>query len=220
MNQIKRRRSNLGPDASPHAVIWRPIEYFSYDPDQDEDDLDSFNFISYAYINDVFDIRVYRQHPEMTASIYFLPSTAEMGQIREKIASVVDALAVPDAAVAWRRGDAFRYGSLERKKNDRLRESEARILVLKIAAVHENHTASTTTIKANVPQFYPLSDRDLARSITRPAERLWQQIVGNVKVHHAAQASIFSRGLAERTADGVRVTANGIAYLKSIGFMS
>jgi hypothetical protein len=49
---------------------------------------------------------------------------------------------------------------------------------------------------------------------------MWQQIVGNVKVHHAGPSSIFSQGWAKRTVDGIKVTDAGLDYLKSIGFSS
>ncbi|WP_141504838.1 hypothetical protein [Rhizobium sp. L9] len=217
---IKRRKHHLGPDVSPQAIIWRPIRYFTNEVSEDDDDLDHFKFASYALNNDVFDLRVYLQHPEMTVTLY-LPSDIDAeAVIQSKVAEAIKVLAVPKAAVAWQRGEEFSFGGLSRRPDDRLRESEARILVLKIAASFEGHTAPTSAIKKKVPDFYQLSSRDLEWSATRKNEQMWQQIVGNVKVHHAGASSIFSRGWAERTADGIRVTAAGILYLKSIGFSS
>lgn len=101
----------------------------------------------------------------------------------------------------------------------KLREREARILVLRIAATFPNHQATIARIKKEVPSYRDLSDADLKPSPTRPNEQMWQQIVGNVVSHESASTSIFSRGWAIRIAsrNSIRVTEKGIAYLKSLG---
>lgn len=100
---------------------------------------------------------------------------------------------------------------------DRLREPEARILALRIAAACPNHAASTAEIKNQIPDYIELTTMDLEPSQTRRHERKWQQIVGNVVSHQKSSTSIFSRGYAIRTADGIRVTTEGLAFLKSQG---
>lgn len=100
---------------------------------------------------------------------------------------------------------------------DRLREPEARDLALIIAASCPNHEASTTHIKDEVPKYVELTEIDLLPSETRPHESKWQQIVGNVVSHQKQQTSIFTQGHAIRTDDGIRVTDDGLAYLKSKG---
>lgn len=100
----------------------------------------------------------------------------------------------------------------------KLRESEARDLVLLIAANHPGHRASTTQIKDTAPAYRDMSPEDLKPSQTRPHEHMWEQIIGNVTgSHQNSTTSIFIRGLAERTEDGVQVTAAGIKYLKGKG---
>jgi hypothetical protein len=99
----------------------------------------------------------------------------------------------------------------------KLREPEARLLALQIAATFPNHEATTTEIKDRVPDYRELSPADLAQSPTRKNERTWQQIMGNVVSHQATRTSIFSRGLAVRTRNGIRVTEKGIEFLKAKG---
>lgn len=100
----------------------------------------------------------------------------------------------------------------------RLREPEARDLALRIAAACDHHEASTTWIKDRIVDYVALTPVDLQPSSTRPQEQKWQQIVGNVVSHHQTATSIFSRGYADRTDDGIRVTELGLAYLKKKGF--
>ena len=100
----------------------------------------------------------------------------------------------------------------------KLREQEARILVLEIAATFPNHQASTTEIKDAAPRFREFSEDDLKPSETRRNECMWQQIIGNaIGSHEKSSTSIFNRGLAVRTRDGIRVTEKGIEFLKARG---
>jgi hypothetical protein len=86
-----------------------------------------------------------------------------------------------------------------------------------IAASCPNHEASTAHIKVEVPKYVELTERDLRPSETRPGECMWQQIVGNVVSHQNQPTSVFTRGYAIRTDDGIRVTEDGLAYLKTKG---
>ena len=99
----------------------------------------------------------------------------------------------------------------------KLREPEARILALQIAAKLPGHEATTTQIKERIPDYRDLTPADLAPSPTRAGERIWQQIVGNVVSHQNTQTSLFVRGLAVRTRNGIRVTEKGLAFLQGKG---
>lgn len=101
---------------------------------------------------------------------------------------------------------------------DRLREPEARILALRIAASRPNREASTSYIKEHIQDHIKLTATDLKPSLTRPHEERWQQIVGNVISHINTSTSIFNRGFAERTDDGIKVTDLGMKYLAKLGF--
>jgi len=106
---------------------------------------------------------------------------------------------------------------MSRIKVGKLREPEARLLALQIAAKCPGHEATTTQIKDSVPDYRELSPADLAPSPTRPGEKTWQQIMGNVVSHQKTTTSIFSRGFAERTRNGIRLTEKGIGMLKAKG---
>lgn len=100
----------------------------------------------------------------------------------------------------------------------KLGEPAARILALRIAAACPGRTATTTEIKKKLPAYVRLTDADLTPSESRANEEKWQQIVGNVISHKGTSTSIFSKGFAVRTADGIRVTDEGVAYLKRLGY--
>ncbi len=104
------------------------------------------------------------------------------------------------------------------KVRDRLREPEARILALRIAAKRPNREAETTYIKDQVPKYITLTAADLKPSKTRTTEQMWQQIVGNVVSHQNVSTSIFKKGYATRMRSGIRVTEAGVAYLAKLGF--
>lgn len=106
------------------------------------------------------------------------------------------------------------------KTPDKLGESDARMLALQIAATFPNHEASTEEIKGLVPKYWELSESDLEPSDTRGNEQKWQQIIGNATGSHNTpdrSASLFAQGLAVKTADGIRVTEEGIDLLRREG---
>ena len=101
----------------------------------------------------------------------------------------------------------------------KLREPEARDLVLQTAAHFPGHRASTTQIKETAPKYRTMTAEDLKPSLTRANEHKWEQIIGNVTGSHQDNStSIFKKGLATRTNDGVQVTPKGIKYLTDKGF--
>lgn len=217
---IKKRKQSLGPMVSPQAIMWRPITYFSDAVFNDEDELDHFKFVGYTENNTPFDIRAYLGHPPQTVTLYLPSEINQDDAIQEQIETAIRALDIPESALAWRRGQQIQYGELTRQAQDRLREPEARVLVLKIISTFSGHQASTGKIKDRVPDFYDLSNDDLAPSLTRKGEAIWRQIIGNVKVHHKGSKSIFTQGLAEIIPGGIKLTDKGYDYLKSIGFAS
>lgn len=100
----------------------------------------------------------------------------------------------------------------------KLGEPAARVLALRIAATFPDRTATTAQIKKQVPKYVTLSDADLTPSESRTNEEKWQQIIGNVISHKGTSTSIFNKGFAVRTADGIRVTDEGAAYLTKLGY--
>ncbi len=208
-------------DVTPQAIFWRDIHCFALHPDNEEDELDLYMVASFMIGNAIsFDLRHYDGHPQATSTVYLPSATVIPDEIEEALDQVIEGLRVPRTGIAWRRGEQYEYGHLPRQKEDRLRESEARILALKIAAECYGNAASTEYIKKRVPELIPLTPTDLQQSASRPRERLWHQIVGNVISHKPGNRSLFTQGYAERTADGLRVTKYGMSYLRSIGFLT
>lgn len=217
---IKRQPVPYLPDVIPQAILWRTIYCYALDPDRCEDQLDHFDCASYTVGNQLsFDLRHYDGHPDSTVTVYLPVETRDEAEIDEAVEVVLSGLEVPDSGVAWRRGEDFQFGKLPRRKEDRLREPEARLLALKIAAENKDLKATTAYIKKRIPEVIPLTEKDLEQSKSRPREKLWQQIVGNVISHSGTSKSIFKRGLASRTSDGIKVTQTGINYLKRVGFL-
>jgi len=203
----------------PHAIIWRPLDYFTITIMGGEDDLDVFTGASFVIGNEVFfALRTYRGHPEFTVTLY-LPHTVDSSkEISDAIDLVIEVMIIPPTAIAWRRGQPFKYGDLEKPREDRFREYEARRLALKIAAQCPDYRASTKYLKTEVPKYIDLSHEDLERSKSRPNERVWQQVMGNVVSHQKTSGGPFVQGYAVRTEDGLQVTKKGVDYLRSMGY--
>ncbi len=201
-------------EAVPQAIFWRPLAYFTMSFRKEVDDLDEFEGASFLIGNQIFDLRNYAAHPKFTVSVYLPMQIETQSEIDDIIDRIIKEFALPKRAVSWRRGWDFNPGSVTRDPKDRLGESEAKMLFLKIAALQPACTVTTSFAKKEVGRFYPFSPADRKPSSTRRREQLWQQIVGNVIVHK----SPFTRGLAQPARGGLKLTNKGLDYLKSIGF--
>jgi len=206
----------------PHAIFWRPLRYCTLIVRESHDDLDSYTGASFVIGNDIrFDLRVYSGHihPEVTVTLY-LPEELGEEQIAETVSTVIKEMEIPVSAVAWRRGNAFKFGQLERNPSDRLLESEARLLILKIAASQPTRSASISQLYQEIPKFFDLSPIDKSPSPSRKNERRWQIVVRNTTSSHTTGArTIFAQGWAEKIPGGLKVTKDGMNYLNSIGFL-
>jgi hypothetical protein len=88
-----------------------------------------------------------------------------------------------------------------------------------IAATMPNNEITTKQLKELIPDYIVLTPIDLAPSDTRANECLWHQVVGNVVSHQFTGTSIFTRGFAIRTEDGLIVTDAGIEFLETLDEM-
>jgi hypothetical protein len=208
----------------PHAIIWRPLRYFTLLLREGEDDLDKYRGASFAIGNGIiFDLRVYRGHihSKVTVTLYLPQEVREETRISEILSLVLSEMAIPKSAIAWQRGQNFQFGKLERWPEDRLKEPEARILILKIAASQPKCSISIEKLREEIPKYYDLSSVDIMRSKSRKNEGIWQIIVRNaISSHTKGMRTIFSKGWATKISDGIKVTHAGMDYLKSIGFSS
>lgn len=216
---LRPRRTTIPAELVPHAIVWRPLRYFSTYVRNDQDDLDEYEVASFDFGNQFrFDLRTYPGYQPLTVTVFLPSEIVGLQAINDALDSVLEGLEVPAKAIAWRRGEDFEYGVLVRSDADRLKEKEARVIALKMAARRQNKTVSTERIKKELPKIFPLSALDLQCSTSRPRERLWQQIIGNVISHGNGKKGIFGLGQAIRTVNGLTITDAGMDYLKSIGF--
>jgi hypothetical protein len=205
-------------DLVPQAILARSILYFTIKPFEDTDDLDHFQGAAFTLGNNChFALRNYRGHPKRTVTLYFEYDDRNIAEVNNLIDEIIEHLQLPKSAVAWRRGESYEFGQFKIHP-DRLFEREARILTLKIAATFARNRASTSEIKARVPDYMELGKEDWLPYKNRGVEPRWRQIVGNVSSHRPGQNSIFNLGYAEKTDDGVQVTREGLNYLNSMGF--
>lgn len=217
MIRLRKILNEINP--APHAIFWRPIEYFADFVSHERDGLDHYDVSSFEIGNDlVFDLRHYRAHPDFTVTFYLDVVIQDDKEIQAAIARAVEGFGLPDHAIAWRRGDEIGAGILKQLESDRLREKEARLIALKIAARSKDHSATMQDIRRELPKLFPLTTSDKKQSETRRNEQLWQQIVRNVVSHQDSAQSLFKKGWAIRHDSGIRVTPAGLAHLKSIGF--
>jgi hypothetical protein len=223
MAKVKVSRYEPNYDVVPQAIFWRALEYFTVAIRKGEDGLDEFKGASFTIGNDIqFDLRTYAGHPHFTATLYLpkdLNGDPDEREIARIIRVVIRDMLIPKNALAWQRGDPIDPDGLKRPESDRLREAEARILALKIAAQRPNRAASTAFIKREMPKYTELSDIDRRQSQTRANEAMWQQIVGNVISHQDSPQGLFAKGYALRTSNGLSVTEKGMNYLNSMGFV-
>lgn len=205
---------------APRAIFARPIEYFSAFIEESEDELDTFQAAYFGSGNKLyFELRKYRSHPENTVTLYLTLSLDE-NSIISTIEDVTSEFALPWSAVIWFWSESLNALRPILTNESRLREREARELVLKVGSRSPHLTVSMEEIREGVASMYPLSRADRIRSTTRPAEQLWQQILRNVVSHRGGGRSIFSKGLAEKVGNGIRVTRAGLDHLKRSAFLS
>lgn len=188
-----------------------------------QDDLDEYRGASFIIGNDTrFFLRVYRGHihSDVTVTLYLPDEVTDEKTILTTIAVIVQEMAIPDSAIVWKRGQKFQFGYLERSPSDRLRESEARLLILKIAATQPERSASIIKLREEIPRYFDLSSKDKELSLSRKNESNWHIVIRNtMSSHTSGRKTIFGQGWAEKIPGGLKVTPNGLAYLKSIGFL-
>lgn len=210
-------------DVAPQAILWRPLRYCTLVVRDGKDDLDEYKGASFTIGNDIrFDLRVYQGHihADVTVTLYLPASLTDQDRISEIITTVVREMAIAPSAIAWQRGQEFRFGKLERSPKDRLLEKEARLLVLKIAASQPRRSVSIGKLREEIPRYFDLSPADKMRSPSRRNEAAWHIILRNtISSHRSGPQTIFGQGWATKTPSGLRVTSRGVNYLKSIGFL-
>lgn len=103
-------------------------------------------------------------------------------------------------------------------QSGRLRQPEAALLMLRIAATMPKRRATTGEMIERAPTLFTPSAVDRQPSRTRPKQPQWHQIIRNVISHRDGRTSLFALGLAKRIADGLVVTDKGIKHLRDFGY--
>ena len=213
----------IDEEVIPHAIIWRSLRYCTLVARDGQDDLDQYKGASFVIGNDIrFDLRVYKGHihPEVTVTLYLPEEVQDERQIAETVSTIIGEMQIPVSAIAWRRGENFQFGKLKRLPEDRLKEREARILILKIAASQPTRSATLSKLREEIPKFFDLSPTDKKQSSSRKNEALWQIVVRNaMSSHTTGTRTIFAQGWAEKIPNGLKVTKSGVDYLNNIGFL-
>lgn len=102
-------------------------------------------------------------------------------------------------------------------KANRSTEHDIAFAAMKYLASAPSHSASTSDVKAHVPNFINLTADDLEVSETRPNEYVWQQVVGNIVSHrHDSPENFINRGLIAYDGGIWTLTDAGAAHLKKL----
>ena len=102
-------------------------------------------------------------------------------------------------------------------KMNRTSELEYSNAVLRYLAAKPSGEASITAIKKQMPSLLELTSGDLAPSGTRPNERVYQQVVGNIVSHRKLSSENFvNRGLLSWRPRHLAITDAGRRYLKKL----
>lgn len=220
MKMIKQLYGPVEKEMASQAIFWRPIAYFSATAQRGEDNLDEYNYVTYAIDDDVFELRTYHGQPQSTTSLYLPEETEDQTTILAFIDRFLEASTTPRISVAWKRGDAYRYGELTRAEDDQLLEREAAILSLKIASRAEGLFGSTAFIESQLPFFYSPSTKDKKQSSSSDERPQWQRMIDDASKSGSRPSDLVKRGYAEPSDDGIQVVKSGISFLKNIGFLT
>ena len=89
-------------------------------------------------------------------------------------------------------------------------EADIARAVLLIAFQEPTGIATFNKMRANLPSVIDLSDEDLAPSLTRNGEKLWEQQIRNIKSHYEADGNFIFEGYLEHVPyKGYRITEKG-----------
>lgn len=92
----------------------------------------------------------------------------------------------------------------------RVTESDIAEVTLQIALNKDDGIATFRELKANIPQYLPLSIHDKIKSKTRPGEEMWEQQIRNIKSHSSTEGNFIAEGYLQHVPGrGYRITEQG-----------
>ncbi|WP_156521048.1 hypothetical protein [Magnetospirillum moscoviense] len=99
----------------------------------------------------------------------------------------------------------------------RVTENDIATAIMQIAVQRPNGLVTFKRAYDEVPKHVQLSSADLAQSVTRPNEQMWQQLVRNIRSHFQADGNFIKAGLLEHVKNvGYKVTDKGRDYLNEL----
>ncbi len=102
-------------------------------------------------------------------------------------------------------------------KTGRTTEREMSFAVLRYLSRQPFGEASQEQIRAAMPQYLNLTEGDLGDSLTRPGEKLWEQIARNINSHKNNSTSIVNLGYVDPVSGGgLRITDKGREFLSKL----
>lgn len=96
----------------------------------------------------------------------------------------------------------------------RATEDDIALAIMKIAAASSSGVATFKKAYSEIPKLVKLTAADNALSDKRPGERMWQQLVRNIKSHHESPNNFINIGLLQHIPRvGYKITSAGHAHL-------
>ncbi len=100
--------------------------------------------------------------------------------------------------------------------SDRVTEQDVSIAVLHVLSGIDKGAAPIAYLVRNAPKYLDLSPSDLAPSMSRPQESVWEQQVRNITSHHDAVGNFVCDGYLARIDGGLLITDLGRNYLQKL----
>jgi hypothetical protein len=96
-------------------------------------------------------------------------------------------------------------------------ENEIAEAVLKILSGVPSGEATLSYLKIRIPSHVKLTAADVARSLTRPREPVWEQRLRNIKSHHDIEGNFIYEGYLTAPSRGrLRITSAGRTKIGAI----
>ncbi|MDX5366168.1 MAG: hypothetical protein LPK88_06975 [Alphaproteobacteria bacterium] len=93
-------------------------------------------------------------------------------------------------------------------------EDDIALGVMKIAAAQPSKICTFKRAYAEIPSVVKLSGNNLSPSKKRPGEKMWEQLVRNIKSHEKSPDNFIKRGLLEHIPRvGYRLTPKGAKHI-------
>ena len=103
----------------------------------------------------------------------------------------------------------------------RTTEFEISVATLKVANSKTNNIARFDDLRKEIPFHINLTQGDLEESLTRPGEKLWEQIIRNIRSHYKSENNFIFLGYLEHIkGTGYKITESGKKYLNSLNNLS